>query len=73
MARWPRTRQPDRRWWRELWLDPDGVLRRLGLVANTSLADVGCGSGYFTLTAAEIVAPAPVYAVDSLPIPSLDE
>lgn len=64
MGRWPNTRQPDWAWWRELWPDPAGVLHRLGLRSGTSLADVGCGNGYFTLAAARLVDPAPVYAVD---------
>lgn len=64
MKRFPDTRPPDRDWWRELWPDPASVLRRLGLEAGTSVADVGCGRGHFTLPAAEIVAPATVYAVD---------
>jgi len=33
-------------------------------VAGTSLADVGSGYGHFTIPAAEVVAPAPVYAID---------
>lgn len=37
----------------------------LDLDAGTSLADVGCGDGFFTLPAAEGVAPAPVYAIDA--------
>lgn len=58
------TRQPDRAWWRELWPDPEAVLRDLGIDAGDSLADVCCGDGHFTLPAAEVVAPAPVYAID---------
>lgn len=64
MDRFRNTRQPDRDWWRQLWPDPDAVLRQLGLGADTSVADVGCGDGYFALPAAELVAPATVYAVD---------
>lgn len=64
MDRFRNTRQPDRGWWRQLWPDPAAVLRRLGLAADVSLADVGCGDGYFALPAAELVAPATVYAVD---------
>lgn len=40
------------------------MLDLLDLEAGTSLADVGCGEGFFTLPAAERVAPASVYAVD---------
>lgn len=64
MDRFQHTRQPDREWWRELWPDPEAVLGGLGLDAGDSLADAGCGYGHFTIPAAELVAPAPVYAVD---------
>ena len=63
--RFQNTRQPDRDWWCELWPDPAAVLRKLGLEAGDSLADVGCGDGYFTIPAAELVAPATVYAIDA--------
>lgn len=62
--RFPHTRQPDGTWWRELWPEPAAVLRDLDVEAGDSLADVGCGSGHFAIPAAEVVAPAPVYAVD---------
>lgn len=62
--RFPDTRQPDPAWWRELWPEPASVVRDLGVEAGDSLADVGCGDGHFTLPAAELVAPAPVYAID---------
>lgn len=64
MDRFRNTRQPDRGWWRELWDEPGEALDEIGLDAGTSLADVGCGSGLFTLPAAERVAPATVYAID---------
>lgn len=61
--RFPNARQADREWWSELWPDPGSVLADLGLDADESVADVGCGDGYLTLAIAETVAPAPVYAV----------
>lgn len=64
MDRFQNTRQPDRDWWEELWPDPAAVLERVSLGEGTSLADVGCGYGHFTLAAAALVAPAPVYAID---------
>lgn len=64
MSRFPNTRQPDWDWWGELWDDPAGTLRTLGLSAGESIADVGSGNGFFTLPAAELVGDAPVYAVD---------
>ncbi|MDL5362314.1 class I SAM-dependent methyltransferase [Halalkalicoccus sp. NIPERK01] len=64
MDRFRNTRQPDWGWWGELWPEPERLLCDLGLEADRSLADVGSGDGYFTLPAAGIVAPAPVYAID---------
>jgi ubiquinone/menaquinone biosynthesis C-methylase UbiE len=40
---------------REATLHPEEVLRRLGLSRGDSIADIGCGPGFFTLPAAEIV------------------
>lgn len=64
MDRFRNTQQPDWDWWSELWPDPQRVLDTLGIAADESLADIGSGNGYFTLPAAEVVTPAPVYAVD---------
>lgn len=64
MDRFQHTRQPDWEWWSELWPHPKQVLDTLGLHVNESLADIGAGDGYFTLPAAELVAPAATYAVD---------
>jgi ubiquinone/menaquinone biosynthesis C-methylase UbiE len=64
MKRFQNTRQPDWDWWEELWPEPRRTLRRVGLDAGVSVADVGCGNGYFTLPAADIVGTAPVYAID---------
>jgi ubiquinone/menaquinone biosynthesis C-methylase UbiE len=40
---------------REAALHPQSLLRRLGLRSGDTLADIGCGPGFFTLPAAEIV------------------
>ena len=49
---------------REL-LPPEETLRRLGLKAGDSMADIGCGIGYFTLPAARIVgSQGKVYGLD---------
>lgn len=40
---------------REAALQPEALLRRLGLRRGDTLADIGCGPGFFTIPAAEIV------------------
>jgi ubiquinone/menaquinone biosynthesis C-methylase UbiE len=40
---------------REAMLQPAELLRRLGLSSGDTVADIGCGPGFFTLPAAEIV------------------
>ncbi|HEX6817164.1 MAG TPA: methyltransferase domain-containing protein [Ktedonobacterales bacterium] len=42
---------------REARLHPKELLRTLGLKAGDSLADIGCGPGFFTIPAAELVGP----------------
>ena len=64
MDRFRNTRQPDWDWWARLWPAPGETLRRLGVSEGDSLAEIGCGNGYFALPGARIVDPAPVYAVD---------
>ncbi len=38
-------------------LKPEGLLRKLGLKRGDTVADIGCGPGFFTVPAAEIVGP----------------
>lgn len=64
MGRFQNTGQPDWDWWGELWPTPGATLRTLGLSSGETLAEVGCGSGYFALPAARITDPATVYALD---------
>jgi ubiquinone/menaquinone biosynthesis C-methylase UbiE len=40
---------------REASLHPDALLRRLGLSSGDTIADIGCGPGFFAIPAAEIV------------------
>jgi ubiquinone/menaquinone biosynthesis C-methylase UbiE len=40
---------------RETALEPEGLLRKLGLRVGDMVADIGCGPGFFTLPAARIV------------------
>ncbi|MFC7203004.1 class I SAM-dependent methyltransferase [Haloferax namakaokahaiae] len=58
------TRQPDWDWWGRLWPTPGETLRRLGVTADSTVAEIACGNGYFALPAARIVGPNPVYALD---------
>ena len=64
MERFQNTGQPDWDWWGKLWPTPGATLRRLGVEPDRSVAEVGCGSGYFALPAARIVDSEPVYALD---------
>ncbi|MBU4221473.1 MAG: class I SAM-dependent methyltransferase [Euryarchaeota archaeon] len=47
---------------RRKFLNPDSILKKAGLDSDTVLADLGCGSGYFTIPASLIVKK--VYAID---------
>lgn len=58
---------PDRDWWKELWPDPESVLRRLGLIEGMVAIDLCCGDGYFTAPLAKLVG-RPVYGVDLDPV-----
>jgi|AntDeeMetagen285_2_1112576.scaffolds.fasta_scaffold10942_1 Methylase involved in ubiquinone/menaquinone biosynthesis len=64
MDRFQNTRQPDWGWWGKLWPTPGETLRQFRLSTGDALVEIGSGNGYFTLPAARIVNPAPVYALD---------
>jgi SAM-dependent methyltransferase len=64
MDRFRNTRQPDSEWWSQLWPDPEHTLEEVGIAPETSLADVGCGEGHFTLPAGRLVGDESVYAID---------
>jgi len=50
---------------RDTWQQPDRVVKSLGLKSGQVVADVGCGSGYFTFRLAKAVgAEGKVYAED---------
>jgi ubiquinone/menaquinone biosynthesis C-methylase UbiE len=50
---------------REQWQEPDRVMADLGLLPGMKVADVGCGSGYFTFRLAKAVGPkGKVFALD---------
>jgi len=59
-----RLEDPDRK----NWLPPEEVLAGLGLQPGSIVADIGAGTGYFTLPIAARIAPAGrVFAVDVSP------
>jgi ubiquinone/menaquinone biosynthesis C-methylase UbiE len=50
---------------RNAWQKPEEVMARLGLKPGETVADIGAGSGYFTVRLARAVGPSGrVYAVD---------
>ena len=50
---------------RDDWQQPERVIASLGIAPGARVADLGAGSGYFTLRLAEAVGPTgKVYAVD---------
>jgi ubiquinone/menaquinone biosynthesis C-methylase UbiE len=51
---------------RRSWFNPEKVLEDVGLRSGMVFADVGCGDGFFTIMAAQVVgAEGMVYAVDT--------
>lgn len=62
--RFRRTALPDPSAWRSRWPDPETVLETVGIGPGTTTVVVGAGAGFFPLSAACLVAPATVYAVD---------
>jgi ubiquinone/menaquinone biosynthesis C-methylase UbiE len=50
---------------RRLWQDARSILERIGLKTGDTLADIGCGDGYFSVPAAQIVGQTgKIYALD---------
>ncbi len=64
MGFFPRTRMPDREWWRVLWPDPEGALKKLGVPKSESSVDLCSGDGYFTAALSRLAAPGEVYALE---------
>lgn len=52
---------------RDEWQRPDDVLAALGLRPNAIVADIGAGTGYFSVRLARLVPSGRVYAVDVEP------
>src|SRR5262245_48790740 len=53
---------------RRAWNPPEATLRAAGVGPDQTVVDLGCGPGYFTLPAAELVGPrGTVYGVDVEP------
>ena len=55
---------PDREWWRVLWPDPEGVLKKLGVPKGETSVDLCSGDGYFTAALSQLAAPGKVYALE---------
>lgn len=53
--------------WRRENLPPVEILKKLGLKATDSVADIGCGIGYFTIPAAALIGSNTVYGLDTSP------
>jgi ubiquinone/menaquinone biosynthesis C-methylase UbiE len=54
---------------RRSWFNPEKVLEEMGLHLGMVFVDVGCGEGFFTLLAAQVVGETgKVYAVDTDPL-----
>jgi predicted methyltransferase len=49
---------------RDEWQKPSQVIEALGLRPDASVADIGAGTGYFTMRLAKVVPQGTVYAVD---------
>ncbi|WP_458206943.1 class I SAM-dependent methyltransferase [Haladaptatus sp. NG-SE-30] len=62
MTRFQNTGQPDWDWWGQLWPEPSDLLQTLGVVSGETVAEIGCGNGYFVIPAAERAEA--VYAID---------
>jgi ubiquinone/menaquinone biosynthesis C-methylase UbiE len=53
---------------RRSWFNPETILETAGLCSGMVFVDVGCGDGFFTIMAAQLVGPkGMVYAVDTDP------
>lgn len=52
---------------RDAWQMPDKVIGALGLKAGMAVADIGAGTGYFSMRLAKVAADLTVYAVDIEP------
>ena len=53
--------------WRRENLPPVETLKKLGIKTTDSVADIGCGIGYFTIPAAQMIGDNSAYALDTSP------
>jgi ubiquinone/menaquinone biosynthesis C-methylase UbiE len=50
---------------RRKWYNPESILKDAGLKANMVFMDIGCGDGFFSVLASEIIGPdGMIYALD---------
>ncbi len=49
---------------RKEFLPPVEILKRIGVREGITFADIGCGTGYFTIPAAELVGRGRIFAID---------
>lgn len=49
---------------RRQMMDPDALVARLGIRRGDTLADIGCGPGFFTVPLARACAPGEVWGID---------
>jgi ubiquinone/menaquinone biosynthesis C-methylase UbiE len=58
---------------RRRWQDPEAILQMAGLKAGQTLADIGCGDGFFALPAARMVGPAGMIFASDINVEALAE
>ncbi|XKF15748.1 methyltransferase domain-containing protein [Halomonas sp. BLK-85] len=64
----PDSAMPDSDWWHTLGPNPDRVVRALRIGQRMTVADIGCGDGYFTAAIARQVGEGRVIGSDLDPV-----